>query len=225
MKKIFLAFLIIATSFTMVSCGNSKTSGKDSDENQVKQEESKEDKDKDKTDEEDKDKGEEKDKDEEQNQDSGKVSSGDWKNLEFEIEGEKYKIGMPVTKVIDNGWVLEKDEKLKSNRVTSMTYFKKGDLKISFGILNDTDKEISLSEGKIASVSFLDFHKYKNSLAGGVKIGTSKDDIIKAYGKPTTEKVTSEEQKLETLTYEDGSKKMRIDLQEGKLKQVVLQDY
>jgi hypothetical protein len=111
----------------------------------------------------------------------------------FTLEGVAYQVPMRHTVFIDNGWVLDgfEDSIVEPDGYASM-FFEKGSVYITTFVHNHTEQErlatecwiddVWISRARSVHAQTPDF-----SMPGGIKLGSSMEDIIQTYGEPSWE--------------------------------------
>ncbi len=128
-------------------------------------------------------------------QGSQKLSS-DWKNLEFTMDGEAYKLFFDFKQIKDNGWdfdlsdygydsyIMNSGDKITGTIDLENTKY---DSEITVGFINTDKKAKDIKTCKIWTININNrFAKNPVSftLPGGIKAGSTLKEVVKAYGKP-----------------------------------------
>lgn len=134
----------------------------------------------------------------------------EWNTKKFSLEGVEYSFGDKYSKFVTNGWNLAnlqqnytvpanateyKYSTLKKDNTTNKTvraYFK-----------NSTTSDLSINNCQINNIEVAT-NSVKFELAGGICIGTSKDDVIRTYGQPTTSNSDS------NINYQKNTENLRL---------------
>ncbi|WP_298838349.1 hypothetical protein [Clostridium sp.] len=118
--------------------------------------------------------------------------------------GKKYSFPTDTSMIKD--WKADEvTGELKPNQYgLSVSYNKEGYVPISATPVNDSTTSKKLADCKIAGISVYKFSRLKTmevALPNGIKIGSSYSDVIKAYGKPTVDKVNKDDATLKSVQY------------------------
>lgn len=135
--------------------------------------------------------------------------SEDIYSFQIEYDGELFELPMAFSELTDRGWKLSKyddpNTKVGTNSY-AMVGFVKGDLELRADVINFGINEAALEECLIggltvdASYSEMDFNENPVELPGGILMGSSTlDDIKAAYGEPSD---TYEGDNYVKVTYE-----------------------
>ncbi|MDO5361864.1 MAG: hypothetical protein Q4F03_04355 [Eubacteriales bacterium] len=121
--------------------------------------------------------------------------SGDIYSFQMDYDGEIFQLPMAFSELTERGWQLSKydDPKMKvGTNSYAMVGFVKGDLELRADVINFGINEAPLEECLIggltvdASYSEMDFGETPVQLPGGILMGSSNlDDIKAAYGEPS----------------------------------------
>lgn len=116
--------------------------------------------------------------------------SNDWDSWQISIDGDVYTMPCEISDFEKNGWTLENaDGTIKAKQYTLGQYLKKGDLKISVQIVNLSDKEINIADGKIGQVKVDADNEVQVVLPGKLVFdeNLTVEDIKAKYGEPKRE--------------------------------------
>ena len=153
---------------------------------------------------------------------SNEFSSNNWSNNEFKLNGIKFKLNDQYLKFVDNSWKVDLEKYgysngyiLNSGDKTSTTIqLNNTDYQSSLvqvGFINNSKEAKDIKDCDIWSISI----NNKNvdnpvpfELPGGIKNGSTKEEIFKAYGELKEEKIyRSDSQGYTTYHYQDGYNK------------------
>lgn len=129
--------------------------------------------------------------------------SNDWSSWQIAVDGDVYTMPCDISEFEKNGWKLEDaDGTLKANQYTLGNTMKKGDLSISVQIVNMSDKEIDVADGKVGRVKVGLDSKVSTVLPGKLVFDENLtiEDIKAKYGEPSSE---YDSDKSVTLSYTD----------------------
>lgn len=151
---------------------------------------------------------------------SSYVLSNDWKTMEFVFEGTKYTLMEDYSKFKENGWTIDLNKMgypngyiLNANTKTystvylySSTYKDSG---VTVGFINNGTDAKDITECKIWSFNVRNSKYYSKQLTfelpGGIKNGSTHDEVIAVYGKPSDDNIyRSEGLKYTTYHYKQG---------------------
>ncbi|MGN0475278.1 MAG: hypothetical protein ACI4IJ_09330 [Acutalibacteraceae bacterium] len=127
--------------------------------------------------------------------------SNDWNSWQIAVDGVVYTMPCDISDFEKNGWTLENaDGTLKSNQYTLSQPMKKGDLRIYVQIINLSDNEINIADGKVGQVKIDANSEVPIVLPGKLVFdeNLTVEDIKAKYGEPKRE---NEGDNYVTLTY------------------------
>lgn len=163
--------------------------------------------------------------------DSSSSKSDDLYSFEIILNGQAYTLPADYSEFEKNGWCLDSlksDKKIAPNQYTLSEVMKNGKTQVYAKLLNNEKDELSLNQCKIGGVKLDSFDaKYGATLVlpKGISFDSTKDDVIKAYGNPTS----SNERDTQTyMTYEVGayqSVKITIDKQSDKVSSIDIENF
>lgn len=149
--------------------------------------------------------------------------SSDWKSGEFIFDGASYKLNGDYKKFVDNGWsvdlskygyedgyILNKNDKTYSTVSLENSKYEKAYVSIGFINLSDSAKDVS--ESQVWAISVDNYGSYRTQvdfeLPGGIKYGSTLEEVEKAYGKPEDESdiYRSDSLNYTTYTYDSSEK-------------------
>ena len=120
--------------------------------------------------------------------------SDDLYDFTFTLDNVIYKLPFPLTKLKENGWEYDEetypdDYKMPSNSLCPIYNVSKDGMIISIEIINMSGNTKDLIDCNVGGIE-VDLNKLKNadafSLAKGIGINSSEDEIVSAYGKANT---------------------------------------
>ena len=127
--------------------------------------------------------------------------SNDWNSWQIAVDGVVYTMPCDISDFEKNGWTLENaDGTLKANQYTLSQPMKKDDLRIYVQIINLSDNEINIADGKVGQVKIDANSEVQVVLPGKLVFdeNITVEDIKAKYGEPNRE---NEGDKYVTLTY------------------------
>ena len=97
---------------------------------------------------------------------------------DFEIDGELYSLGAPVSAYIDNGWKLTDGEIVEANDI-NYAVVEKGDSELQLFVKNDSNKTISIENAETYEIiaRYVDDFKIYYDIQPGDKLKSVKDTI------------------------------------------------
>lgn len=207
MKKILsLVCLLVMTTF-LVACGDASKQKDTSNEKNVKETS--------------KTKGE----------DSSTLKSDDLYSFKIILNGKVYELPADCSEFEKNGWSLDganADVKVAPNQYTLSEVMNNGKTKVYAKLVNLGKNELSLKQCKVGGIKLDSFDaKYGATLVlpKGISFDSTKDDVIKAYGNPTS---SNERDTQIYMTYELGayqSVKINIDKESGKVSDIDIKNF
>lgn len=154
---------------------------------------------------------------------SNSTISSDWKSGEFIFDGASYKLNGDYKKFVDNGWsvdlskygyedgyILNKNDKTYSTVSLENSKYEKAYVNIGFINLSDSAKDVT--ESQVWAISVDNYGSYRTQvdfeLPGGIKYGSTLEEVEKAYGKPEDESdiYRSDSLNYTTYTYDSSEK-------------------
>jgi hypothetical protein len=128
-------------------------------------------------------------------------------DFDFSVNGDEYTIPAPFDDFSEKGWTYRDDasETVPAHKYLINAYIAKDDMDPSVYIMNDSNKEITVTEGVISCISFDKFDMENNEIKLGDNITLGKstiDDVKSEYGEPSSD-YTNEEMGFTTLEYQD----------------------
>ena len=184
LKKILV--LLIAVTVILTGCGkgsNKEEQGNQNDKQQEKSEIAE-------------DKKEQADENKDRNKDIEKAEtveglSDDLYSFQFSLDGKVYTLPCEFKELQDNGWEIEdytEDFKLAPNQYSIGTYITKDGISLSTGFINFSKNEVTLDQCSIGEISIDEYLEDKHadfSIAKGIKVGSTRDEVKAAFGEPT----------------------------------------
>ena len=184
LKKILV--LLIAVTVILTGCGkgsNKEEQGNQNDKQQEKSEIAE-------------DKKEQADENKDRNKDIEKAEtveglSDDLYSFQFSLDGKVYTLPCEFKELQDNGWEIEdytEDFKLAPNQYSIGTYITKDGISLSTGFINFSKNEVTLDQCSIGEISIDEYLEDKHadfSIAKGIKVGSTREDVKAAFGEPT----------------------------------------
>lgn len=153
--------------------------------------------------------------------------SDDLYSFQLKIDGDLYQFPMPYEDLIALGWrCMEEPIQMKENSVWHPE-FRKGYLKLDFSLINRGEKTISSEKSLVGGVDITEY-KIKDmpetyiELPDGIVYGVSgREDIIAAYGNPTSGSVNDD-----YLSYKYGTfRTIVFNTRDGVINEVHLTNY
>lgn len=199
MKKILSIICLLLTTTFLVGCGNTSKPKETNDEKSV-EETGKVEKD-----------------------DSSSPKSDDLYSFEITLNGQAYTLPADYSEFEKNGWSfdsIKSDKKVAPNQYTLGEVMKNGKAQVYGKLVNTGKDELPLKQCKIGGIKLDSFDsKYGATLVlpKGISFDSTKDDVINAYGNPTS---SNESDSQTHMTYEVGayqSVKITIDKKSGKV--------
>lgn len=207
MKKVLSIMCLLLTTTFLVGCGNTGKPKETNNEQNV----------------------EETGKTEKDNNSSPK--SDDLYSFEITLNGQSYSLPADCSEFEKNGWSfdsIKSDKKIAPNQYTLSEVMKNGKAQVYAKLVNNGKNELPLKECKIGGIKLDSFDaKYGATLVlpKGISFDSTKDDVIKAYGNPTS---ISEKETQTYMTYEVGtyqSVKITIDKKLDKVSGMDVQNF
>ena len=97
---------------------------------------------------------------------------------DFELDGDLYTMGAPVSEFLDNGWELEEDNVVTDMQIsagdTGSALLVKGDERIQFHLVNEADGTVAVKDAVVDVITAMDSDF---ELLGDIKTGESIDDV------------------------------------------------
>ncbi|MBN1045028.1 hypothetical protein DVW08_06535 [Clostridium botulinum] len=157
--------------------------------------------------------------------------SDDLYSFEITLNGQDYTLPADYSEFEKNGWCINganSDKKVAPNQYTLSEVMKNEKTQVYAKLVNIGKDELSLNQCKIGGIKLDSFDaKYGATLVlpKGISFDSTKDDVIKAYGNPTS----SDEKDTQTyMTYEVGtyqSVKITIDKESNKVSSIDIQNF
>lgn len=117
----------------------------------------------------------------------------EWDTRKFSLDGVEYSLGDKYSKFVTNGWKLanlQENYTVPANtteyKISSLTNQNSSKEVVRAYFKNNTTNVLSINDCQINSIEARSTNSVKFELPGGISLGSSKEDIIKAYGQPTT---------------------------------------
>ena len=117
----------------------------------------------------------------------------EWDTRKFSLDGVEYSLGDKYSKFVTNGWKLanlQENYTVPANtteyKISSLTNQNSSKEVVRAYFKNNTTNVLSINDCQINSIEAESKNSVKFELPGGISLGSSKEDIIKAYGQPTT---------------------------------------
>lgn len=117
----------------------------------------------------------------------------EWDTRKFSLDGVEYSLGDKYSKFVTNGWKLanlQENYTVPANtteyKISSLTNQNSSKEVVRAYFKNNTTNVSSINDCQINSIEARSTNSVKFELPGGISLGSSKEDIIKAYGQPTT---------------------------------------
>lgn len=184
LKKILV--LLIAVTVILTGCGKGSNKEEQGNQNDKQQEKS----------EIGEDKKEQADENKDKNKDIEKAEtveglSDDLYSFQFSLDGKVYTLPCEFKELQDNGWEIEdytEDFKLAPNQYSIGTYITKDGISLSTGFINFSKNEVTLDQCSIGEISIDEYLEDKHadfSIAKGIKVGSTREDVKAAFGEPT----------------------------------------
>lgn len=152
---------------------------------------------------------------------SNKISDNLYK-FEFKIDGSKYSVPETFNEFDKNGWKLDTEDshKIAPNKFTSSFVLKNGSESLKATFYNTSDDTVEVEKCKVCGVVLDDKNLesgVKFELPKGINNSSTKDDIIKAYGKPSNDytrvcQYAISAQRYVEFTFNDNKKIIGIDI-------------
>ena len=127
---------------------------------------------------------------------SSKSNSSKITSKEFAIDGVSYKLGVNYSELEKNGWEInlegESNDKIKAKTKDYNSWelrnskYDKDFVTVYFR--NNSDKEANVKECQICEIRISNYTndlQFKFELPGGIKFGSTQEEVKKAYGEPT----------------------------------------
>jgi len=129
--------------------------------------------------------------------------SDDLYSFMFSLNGIVYSLPLPYAKLEADGWLGNNldTNTLNPNQITLSTQLRNGSHSIYVSFVNSTSNVIPLNECEIGRITMDAFNARSGVeliLPGGIMVGSTYEDVIKAYGEPSDR---SENASLRTLRY------------------------
>ncbi len=111
-------------------------------------------------------------------------------DYQVSLDGEVYTLPLEYSKLEADGWKTKEDltRTLEPTQYSIGMVFSKGDKDISLELVNNSEAPKSMKECQVGGIDTSPAES-KNlpelSLAKGIKIGSTKEEVAKAYGDPT----------------------------------------
>lgn len=105
----------------------------------------------------------------------------------FKIDGKSYQLKEGIDALEGEGWVFDteyNDSDMIPAEDYEVLFFTKNDKSISLYIVNEASEEKSYKECSMYGVYDSDTESSSLELDGGIKIGSSYDDVVAAFGEP-----------------------------------------
>ena len=151
--------------------------------------------------------------------DRNEFISNSWESGEFKINDKKYKLKEKYSKFIENSWTVDLakygydngyilNDGDKTSTTIQMTNPKYSKSIVQVGFINESKEQLDIKDCSIWSIT-INNNDVENQipfeLPGGIKTGSSKEDIFKVYGELDESKIyRSEEAKYTTLHYQSS---------------------
>lgn len=133
----------------------------------------------------------------------------------FKIDGKSYQLKSLANVLEEDGWVFD-TEYNDSDMIPAEGYeiisFTKDDKFISLYVLNESDGEKSYKECDLAGVYNTDMEPAVLELDGGIKIGSSYEDVVAVLGEPED---IYESDDYKSLDYQSASGEVRLEIDFG----------
>ncbi len=135
--------------------------------------------------------------------------SDDLYAFEVLLDGKLYKLPIDYSELEKDGWKTDEDisQTMEPGSYSMGTPFTKGDQKISVSFVNNGVDVKPMSECQVGGIEsqYYDEENVPNiSIAKGIEIGSTMDEVIEAFGEPTDK---SESETYTELTYSNDSYK------------------
>ncbi|MBU3102706.1 hypothetical protein [Clostridium gasigenes] len=164
---------------------------------------------------------------------SDKISSpksDDLYSFEIVLNGVDYNLPIAFSELEKNGWVIKEADliNLEPSQHTLGTILKNGDKEINSYIFNSSENVQSADKCIVGGIAIDEYYAengLKLVLPKGITLGSSKEEVLSAYGEPTD----SYESELYTkFTYEVNTYKtidIMIDIETNKVSQIDLRNF
>lgn len=132
--------------------------------------------------------------------------SEDLYSFEISLNGKLYTLPEDFSEFEKNGWTIEKrkSDKIAPKKEMVCVHIKNGDAEAEVDLFNNDLDELPINKCKVGTVIVGDSDIETGTditLPKGIKIRSTKDEIIKAYGEPTeSEEITPEYKDAEPFT-------------------------
>lgn len=149
------------------------------------------------------------------------------------INGKTFTAGDKVSSLEEAGYAVResvKNEKVPAGKYLLLigggsVYNKDEDVSISFTPYNDTEESLTIPNAKLGKITIEKSTLEKKQAIfekiefyGGIKLGSTREELVKAFGEPTsaTERESYDGSKYETIEYKDKVyKKFEFKIEEG----------
>ena len=141
-------------------------------------------------------------------------------NYYIKIDGKKYTYNSKISDLEDSGYQIDSRAagyKVPANKyllligASSLTH-KSNNSKIGFTSYNDKSSDVTIEEAKLGKVEISDTYDKTQQAAlekitffGGIHLGSTRAELIKAFGEPTDSRTSSYDEDTEYLDYESDS--------------------
>lgn len=155
--------------------------------------------------------------------------SDDWRDFTVELCGSVYALPLPVQTLVDDGWTIDLgDEVLEPNSYMLSTPMERDGARVYVQVINLGIDEMAASDCLVGQIS-VDSYQAEDgasiTLAGGVTLGSTMEQITAAYGAAGD---TYEGSSSTRLTYSLGSYRemtLSVDNETGALSSVEVQNF
>ena len=138
---------------------------------------------------------------------------GDWKSLSFGIDGQIYKLKNFYSDFSQNGWTMDTsgfesdtlDSMYKTFSTIRLSHSKYSDAEVKIGLINTTSEKKPFNECQYWAITVDNSWSdtpVEFSLPGGIKYGSTIEEIESVYGKPVEEDDIYRSESLKYTEYE-----------------------